>query len=252
MNHKSDHRPTIYITFSEASLNIITSAISNGELSGSCILIAGNWHLGPLRKRTTQTLAAWFSKHIGYVPDNVVIDDSTATIKRHDKTCAWVNTTSSEEYANFLHWASTCKLQSISLIRFSDNDTLSEPFGIANVARLIDTALETAPQEISLYTQEWAKLVDENSDFRLIDPSGKIQSFTSSHFDRYITDAISISWKSSPEVVLHIMETLDAERQSFPGDIFLYHRIEKFVASGIVEKQTDSDVTRTKIRSVTR
>jgi len=247
MNHETNRQPAIHVTFSEYSLDTVASAISSGELSGSCILVAGNWHLGPLKERNGPALAAWFGEHFGYVPDNVTIGDSTTAVKNHERACAWVDPTSSEEYANFLHWASICKLQNISLIRFSAQDT--PPTGMA---RLAITAPQADPHEIGLYAREWERLVEENADFRLINPSGKLHSFSASYFDKYITDATSNNWTSSPEVVLHVMQTLDSEHQDFPGDIFLYHRIEKFVTSGIVEKQPDSDVTRTKIRSTSR
>ncbi|WP_254600213.1 MULTISPECIES: DUF3658 domain-containing protein [Burkholderia] len=247
MNHETDRQPAIHITFSEYSLDTVSSAISSGELSGSCILVAGNWHLGPLKERNDPALAEWFSEHFGYVPDNVTIGDTSTAVKNQERACAWVNPTSSEEYANFLHWASICKLRNISLIRFSAQDI--HPIGMA---RLAVTAPQADPNEIELYAREWANLVEENADFRLLNPSGKLRSFSASHFDKYITGATSNNWTSSPEVVLHIMETLGSEHQDFPGDIFLYHRIEKFVTSGIVEKQTDSDVTQTKIRSTSR
>ncbi|MGN7984333.1 DUF3658 domain-containing protein [Burkholderia sp. 22313] len=246
MTPNKDHRNIVHATFSATSLNTISSEISNKNLTGSCILIGGNWHFGPLKKRNIGTISAWFLENLGYIPENLSTD--TQTIDKDVKIFAWVDFLSSEEYVNFIHWATSPGMQEFSLISLPEN-TINPAADPHNFTNLLNDAIEKDMSDIKIYTQEWDALVDENSDFRLIDSTGKIRSLSSSHFDKYIIDSVTREWESSPMVVLRIMEKLDSEKQTFPGDIFLYHRLEKFFLSGAIEKQADISISQTLIRT---
>lgn len=136
------------------------------------------------------------------------------------------------------------------LIQLPEN-AINSAAGPHSFTRLLNDAVENNTSNIKTYTHEWDTLVDENSDFRLIDSTGKIRSIPSSHFDKYIIDSISREWEPSPMVVWRIMEKLDSEKQASPGDIFFYHRLEKFFAGGAIEKQADISVAQTLIRATT-
>ncbi|MBN3788247.1 DUF3658 domain-containing protein [Burkholderia sp. Ac-20353] len=248
MNPKVDHSKMLHATFSDTSFSAISSAIADGRLTGSCALIGGDWHLGPLKKRNTQTLATWFTEHLGYAPKNPTISDSVATIDVPTKIFTWINVISSNEYANFLHWISTCAPRQLFLVLLPDDCIFPEFANPGDLAELLDNAVEKDSNEIALYAQEWKTLVGEDSDFRLINPTGKIQSFKSSHFDKYITNSMTDEWEPSPTVVLRIMEKLNVENQKSPGDIFFYHRLEKLTVNGTIEKQANTGITQTQIR----
>ncbi|QQJ99904.1 hypothetical protein JG536_16450 [Burkholderia ambifaria] len=239
----------VHATFSKFSFDAVSSAISNGNLTGSCVLIGGDWHLGPLKERNTKTLSAWFSENFGYVPVN--LSTPPRTISKGAKIFAWANPLASDEYANFIHWVSSGATHEFVLIQLSES-AINPATGIVHdLTIFLDDAVEKKASDISHYIQEWDVLTDENADFRLIGPTGKIQSLPSSHFDQDIIDSITNEWEPSPIVALRIMEKLDSEKQAFPGDIFLYHRFEKFCLSGIIEKQADVSIGQTLIRATT-
>ena len=64
----------IHASFSDITSNVIASAISEGQLMGSHVLIGGNWHLGPLKDLNISTLSAVFSDIFGYIPKDLTID----------------------------------------------------------------------------------------------------------------------------------------------------------------------------------
>jgi len=246
MTTNKDHLNIVHATFSTTSFNTISSEIFNKKLTGSCVLIGGNWHFGPLKNRNTSTLSAWFFENLGYIPDNLSTD--AHTIDKDVKIFAWVDFLSSEEYANFIHWVTSRRMQKFSLISPPKN-VINPAAAPHNFANLLNDAIEKNSSDIKIYTQEWDTLVDENSDFRLIDSTGRIRSFLSSHFDKYIIDSITREWEPSPMIALRIMEKLDSEKQTFPGDIFLYQRLEKIFLSGMIEKQADISIAQTLIRT---
>lgn len=239
----------LHITFSDTPFNFISSAIESGSLTGSCNFIGGDWHLGPLEKRTSKTLSTWFTEHFGYIPNNAKIGESTPLIDNFTKIFVWANTLSSDEYANFLRWVKISKPRRFFLVSPLGDHTHRGYSNVGDAANFIDAAIEKKSSEIDLYTREWDVLVSENSDFRLINATGRIQSISSSYFDKYIIDSVTPDWEPSPLVVLRIMEKLHAEHQQFPGDIFFYHRLEKFLANSTIEKQADTNIIQTQIRS---
>lgn len=136
----------------------------------------------------------------------------------------------------------------IFLISLPENATNSA-VNFHDLSIFLDDAVEKKVSDIKHYNQEWDALTNENSDFRLIDCTGKIQSFASSHFDKYIIDFITKEWEPAPIVALRIMEKLDSEKQAFPGDIFIYHHLEKLCLSGAIEKQANVNIAQTLIRA---
>ncbi|WP_423393867.1 DUF3658 domain-containing protein [Burkholderia sp. LMG 21824] len=251
MSSETNHTKVLHVTFSEAAFDAVSSAAASENITGSCIFINGDWHFGPLKNRSIQTLSAWFIEHFGYTPKNIQIDEAFTATDEFNEIYTWVDVLSSDEYANFLHWISVSRPRQFSMISRNIHDIHSAPSNSENFIESLGNAVIKASSEIDLYIQEWNILVNENSDFRLINPIGKIQSFTSSSFDKYIIDSVTADWEPSPLPVLRIMENLRAEHQQFPGDIFLYHQLEKLVVDGVIAKQTDSDITQTQIRLVT-
>ncbi|WP_334040606.1 DUF3658 domain-containing protein [Burkholderia ambifaria] len=247
MIQNKHYQHVVHATFSKRFFDAVSNAISNGSLTGSCVLIGGDWHLGPLKGRNTKTLSAWFSENFGYVPEN--LSTNTPPISQGAKIFAWTNALASDEYANFIHWVSSQAAQEFSLIPVPENAPDSAAENFHDIAIFLDDAVEKKASDISHYILEWDALIDENSDFRLIDRTGKIQSLPSSHFDKGIIDAITEEWEPSPIIALRIMEKLASEKQAFPGDIFLYHRFEKLCSSGIIEKQADVSIAQTLIRA---
>ena len=247
MIQNKDHQNVVHATFSSTSFNAVSSKISNRNLMGSCVLIDGNWHLGPLKNRNTKNLSAWFSEHLGYVPENLSTDVPAVGIGV--KIFAWVDPLSPEEYMNFIHWVSAQRKQDFFLISPPSDAIDSTTMKLHDLASLLNDASDKKANDIKRYIQEWKKLTDENSDFRLTDRTGKVQSLPSSHFDSYIIDSIANDWEPSPMVVLRIMGKLDSENQPFPGDMFLYHRLEKFCLNGMIEKQTSVSITQTLVRA---
>jgi len=244
-----DHHNIAHLAFSNITFKSIPPENSNKNFTASRLLINGNWHLGPLKERNDKALSAWFSEHFGYIPDNLSTDAPTANIDSTSKIFAWVNSASSEEYANFLRWTSSQRPKEFFLISPPYLSTRSIVGDFHEVADLADGAIKKKSIDVDSYIEEWSTLIDENSDFRLINPAGKIQSFTSSHFDKYIMDSITRTWEPSPTVVLRIMEKLDSETQGSPGDIFFYNRLEKLFMHGMLEKQADVTITQTRIRA---
>ncbi|WP_175676402.1 DUF3658 domain-containing protein [Burkholderia ambifaria] len=247
MIQNKHHQHVVHATFSKRSFDAVSSAISNGSLTGSCVLIGEDWHLGPLKERNTKTLSAWFSENFGYVPENV--STNTPAISKGARIFAWANALASDEYANFIHWVSFQPAQGFSLIPLPDSPPDSAARNFHDIAIFIDDAVEKKASDIGHYIQEWDALIAENADFRLIGRTGKIQSLPSSHFDQYIVDTVTREWEPSPIVALRIMEKLASEKQAFPGDIFLYHRLEKLCSSGIIEKQADVSIAQTLMRA---
>ncbi|MCA8004354.1 DUF3658 domain-containing protein [Burkholderia cenocepacia] len=248
MLRNNDHQNLIHASFSDITSNVITSAISEGRLMGSHVLIDGNWHLGPLKERNISTLSAWFSDIFGYIPNDLTID--TPIIPTHEsiKICAWVNPLSSIEYANFIHWISHDTSHGFLLISVPKKCIHSAAENFFDITELLDNATEIKSNDVNPYITEWGSLVEENADFRMINEIGKIQSFRSTDFDEYIINSMTTQWESTPIVVLRIIETIHSERRDFPGDIFLYHRLEKFFLNGIIEKQAEVSITQTQVR----
>ncbi|AFQ49871.1 DUF3658 domain-containing protein [Burkholderia cepacia] len=246
MTQSKDDKNIVHATFSNTSFNIISSAVSKRNFTESCVLIGGDWHLGPLKERNTKTLSAWFSENFGYVPEN--LSTNAQAIDQGAKIFAWVNPLSSDEYANFIHWTSSQRMREFFLISLPENATNST-VNFHDLAIFLDDAAEKKVRDIKHYIQEWDALTNENSDFRLIDCTGKIQSFASSHFDKYIINFITKEWEPAPIVALRIMEKLDSEKQAFPGDIFIYHHLEKLCLSGAIEKQANVSIAQTLIRA---
>ncbi|WP_175745867.1 DUF3658 domain-containing protein [Burkholderia ambifaria] len=245
---QNKHRQhVVHATFSKRSFDAVSTAISNRSLTGSCVLIGGDWHLGPLQERNTKTLSAWFSENFGYVPEN--LSTNIPALSKGAKIFAWVNPLASDEYLNFIHWVSFQAVQEFSLIPGPESAPDAAAEDSHNIAIFLDDAVEKKASDISHYIREWDVLTGENADFRLIGRTGKIQSLPSSHFDQYIVDAVTREWEPSPIVALRIMEKLASEKQAFPGDIFLYHRFEKLCSSGIIEKQADVSIAQTLIRA---
>ncbi|WP_256979762.1 DUF3658 domain-containing protein [Burkholderia sp. AU16741] len=215
---------------------------------GSHVLIGGNWHLGPLKERNISTLSAWFSDNFGYIPNDLTIDIPTIHTNESIKICAWVNPLSSIEYANFIHWISHDTPRDFLLISIPEKCAHPVAENFFNLAELLDNAAERKSNDFNPYIAEWGALVEENSDFRMINQIGKIQSFRSTDFDEYIINSMTRKWEPTPIVALRIMEKIHSERRDFPGDIFLYHRLEKFFLNGIIEKQAEVSITQTQIR----
>lgn len=251
MSSNTPHTKILHVTFSEAAFDAVSSAVSTKNITGSCILINGDWHFGPLKNRSAQTLTSWFIEHFGYAPENPITHNPSISLNESREIYAWIDAFSSDEYANFLHWISTSRPRQFSLIPHNSTHVTSTSPNSENLAEFLDHAIKKGAREIDAYIQEWNTLVNENSDFRLINPAGKLQSFTSSSFDKYIIDSVATDWEPSPLPVLRAMEHLHAERQQFPGDIFLFQRLEQLATKGIIEKQTDSDITQTQIRLAT-
>ncbi|WP_321788121.1 DUF3658 domain-containing protein [Burkholderia pyrrocinia] len=251
MSSETNHAKVLHTTFSEAAFDAVSSAVASKDITGSCILINGDWHFGPLKNRNIQTLTTWFIEHFGYTPENITIDEPLTTVDEFKEIYTWVDALSSDEYANFLHWISASRPRRFFMVSYNSTHIHSALSNPDDLTEFLSNAVKKRPSEIDLYIQEWNTLTDENSDFRLINPIGKIQSFMSSSFDKYIIDSVTTDWEPSPLPVLRIMENLHAEHQQFPGDIFLYHRLDKLVTNGVIEKQADSDITQTQIRSAT-
>ncbi|MFP3559953.1 hypothetical protein SB861_56610, partial [Paraburkholderia sp. SIMBA_049] len=89
MIQNKNYQHVVHATFSKRFFDAVSTAISNGSLTGSCVLIGGDWHLGPLKKRNTKTLSAWFSENFGYVPENV--STNISALSEGAKIFAWVN-----------------------------------------------------------------------------------------------------------------------------------------------------------------
>ncbi|MGK8207146.1 DUF3658 domain-containing protein [Burkholderia cenocepacia] len=248
MMKNTDHENVFHITFSNISSNIVLSAISNNKITGSCVSIGGDWHLGPLKNRNDQTYSTWFFEHFGYAPENLPIDAQVITINQAAQIFAWVNPSSSVEYANFIHWVSSRRMQEFSLISLPESVTNSVTGNVPNLSPLLDSAVKKRMRDIKYYIEEWNTLTNENSDFRLIDGTKRIRSFSSSYFNKYIINSVTADWEPSPEVVLRIMKKLDSENQAFPGDIFLYRQLEKFFSNGIIEKESNVNIEQTRIR----
>ncbi|WP_244136169.1 DUF3658 domain-containing protein [Burkholderia sp. BCC0801] len=248
MLQNKDHQNLIQASFSDITSNVIASAISDGRLMGSHVLIGGNWHLGPLKERNISTLSAWFSDNFGYIPNDLTIDTPIIPTNDSIKICAWVNPLSSIEYANFIHWVSHDTPRDFLLISIPEELAHPSADNFFDLAELLDNAVERKSTDANLYITEWGSLVEENADFRMINKIGKIQSFRSSDFDEYIINSMTRKWESTPIVVLRIMKKIRSERRDFPGDIFLYHRLEKFFLNGIIEKQAEVSITQTQIR----
>ncbi|HGL6721164.1 DUF3658 domain-containing protein [Burkholderia contaminans] len=241
----------LHTTFSEAALESVSPVVLKENPTESCILINGDWHFGPLKNRDTQTLTSWFIENFDYAPENLITDKPHTTVDEFDKIYAWVDLFSSDEHANFLHWISVNRPFQLFLIPSNSTHNTSTPSNSENLIESLNHAIEKKSTEIDAYAREWNTLINENSDFRLINPTGRLQSFTSSSFDKYVIDSVTTDWEPSPLPVLRVMENLRAERQQFPGDIFLYQRLEKLATKGVIEKQTDSDITQTQIRLTT-
>ncbi|KML61842.1 hypothetical protein VL15_04965 [Burkholderia cepacia] len=248
MSPNTSHTKVLHVTFSEAAFDAASSVVSTKKQTDSCILINGDWHFGPLKNRSTQTFTSWFIEHFGYTPKNPITDNPPTSLDEPKEIYAWIHASSSDEYANFLHWVSTSRPRQFSLIPHNSTHFTSTSPSSENPIESLDHAVINGAREIDAYIQEWNTLINENSDFRLINPTGKLQSFASSSFDKYIIDSVAIDWEPSPLPVLRAMEHLHAERRQFPGDIFLYQRLEQLATKGIIEKQTDSDITQTQIR----
>ncbi|CAB3759246.1 MULTISPECIES: DUF3658 domain-containing protein [Burkholderia] len=248
MNSEKACTRILHITFSKAAFDVVSAAVGSKAIAGSCILINGDWHLGPLKNRNTQTLTTWFIDNFGYPPDHSEARIPIITIDESAEIYTWIDALSSEEYSNFLNWISTFRIQQFFMISIT-----SPPYHLAHpttedFSESLDRAVKIGSKEISSYIDEWNVLLHENADFRLIGPDGKIQPFTSSSFDEHIINAMATDWERSPSLVLRIMANLQAGHQQFPGDIFLYQRLEKFVANGVIEKQTNSTITQTSVR----
>ncbi|UEP31034.1 MULTISPECIES: DUF3658 domain-containing protein [unclassified Burkholderia] len=248
MIQNKHHQNVVHATFSKLSFDAVSSAISNGSLTGSCVLIGGDWHLGPLKERNTKTLSAWFSENFGYVPAN--LSTNTRAIGKGARIFAWANPLASDEYANFIHWVSSRVMQEFSFIPLPESAPDSAAGNFHDIAFFLDDAVEKKASDINHYIREWNVLTGENADFRLIGRTGKIESLPSSHFDKDIIDTITREWEPCSIVALRIMEKLDSEKQAFPGDIFLYHRFEKLCSSGFIEKQADVSIVQTLIRAM--
>ncbi|WP_257139653.1 DUF3658 domain-containing protein [Burkholderia sp. MSMB1826] len=248
MLRNKDHQNMIHASFSDITSNVIASAISEGRLMGSHVLIGGNWHLGPLKERDVSTLSAWFYDNFGYIPSDLTIDTPIIPTNELIKVCAWVNPLSSIEYANFMHWISHDPPRDFLLISIPKESVHPAAENFLDLTKLLDNAVEIKSIDVNPYITEWSSLVEENADFRMVNGIGKIQSFRSTDFDAYIINSIARKWEPTPIVVLRIIETIQSERHDFPGDIFLYHRLEKFFLSGIIEKQAEVSITQTQIR----
>lgn len=248
MLRNKSHRSLIHVSFSDITSNVIASAISDGRLMGSHVLIGGNWHLGPLKERNISTLSAWFSNNFGYIPNDLAIDTPIIPTNESTQICAWVNPLSSIEYANFIHWISHDTPRDFLLTSIQEDRPHSAVENFFNFTELPENAIEIKSNDASLYIAEWSSLVEENADFRMINGIGKIQSFRSTDFDEYIISSMTKKWELAPTVVLRIMKKIHSERRDFPGDIFLYHRLEKLFLNGIIEKQAEVSITQTQIR----
>ncbi|MBN3505419.1 DUF3658 domain-containing protein [Burkholderia cenocepacia] len=248
MIRNKDYRDLIHASFSNIAFNAISSAISAGHLTGPHVLIGGNWHLGPLKERKLSTLSTWFSDHFGYIPPDLIVNTTTPSTNGSIKICAWVNPLSSIEYSNFIHWVSHHNPDNFLLTLAPEKTAYPVADNFLDPVKLLDNAIDKKSSDINSYIAEWNVLIEENADLRMINDIGKIQSFRSSDFDKYIINSITRNWEPSPVVVLRTIEKIHSEIRDFPGDIFLYRRLEKFSLSGIIEKQAEVNVTRTRIR----
>ncbi|WP_080681173.1 MULTISPECIES: DUF3658 domain-containing protein [Burkholderia] len=244
------HKNLVHASFSDITFNVIESAIANGNLTGPHVLIDGNWHLGPLKKRNISTLSTWFSDHFGYIPDDLTIQEPIAATDKTKKICAWVDPLSSVEYANFLHWISHQTTDDFFVVPVPKGVAYPAQANFLELTERFNNAIEKKSNDIKTYTHEWGALIEENGDFRLIDETGTIRSLQSSDFDEYILSSTAEKWEPSPIVVLRIMEKIHFEKRDFPGDIFLYHRLKKLSDTGVIEKKSETSITQTQIRIV--
>jgi len=222
------------------------------------IAFGDNLSFGPINPPDPKLRAHWIKTELGYEDlDDILNSDAfwaTALSGDRDRI-AWTSQRSTQEYANFMEFVwrlqdTSCDFVDLTNLRLHPQQAGKEPSArglVESLAllpaheiskhKLVERASPLTAAMREVYRKKWAKLRNENSALRVLDPHLEMFSAPISYFDEQLLSYATDTWKKAArivgEVMGHRLEVMEV------SDLVLAPRLRALVKSGKLESQGD-------------
>lgn len=219
------------VVFSDIAHGMVREFLKDGSRSEEVAIVSSDSHLRPIAYSNYLERNAWARANLGFE-----LVDSTTRLGQSDALFetatrdgldifAWVDFSSSAEYANFLHWMSRKKpvgffvVKPIQLAPTQQNGAIRDR-SMPSLDYVRNSANAVMSSDLEEFETSWKILEGENAAFRLLDKTGQLRSLDIAAFDDVLTDSVRAEWELMPTVVLRAMNECWSSGRCFPGDLF--------------------------------